>query len=77
MTKEQIKSDENAIVYVKMWGEDGNEYECVGILMKDESQYIRIAFNAHNDVAKDDLVIQKKDIIHIRILTPKEIKVVS
>lgn len=70
----QIRSEKNEVVYVKIKGEDGFLYECVGVLMKDDLKYIKIAFNAHDDVVKDDIVIQKNQIIDLFTLDEKKLK---
>lgn len=60
--------EQNTIVYIKMSAEDGCVYECVGALMEDTSAYVKIAFNAHNDVVKDNVIIEKKDILEFKIV---------
>jgi len=47
-----------------MRAEDGNTYECVGVLLSDDRESLCIAFNAHNDIAKDYIDVPKADILH-------------
>lgn len=66
--------EQNIIVYVKTQADDGLMYECVGVLMEDTNEYIRIAFNAHNDVVKDEVILQKTEILEYEVLDTKDIK---
>ena len=66
---------ENTVVHVVMHEEKDNdtEYECVGVLMKEEGDTIEIAFNAKNDVVVDDVKIKRSDILSIDIVDPLDI----
>ncbi len=63
-------SFENTFVHVVMHEEKGGiaEYECVGVLMEENENIIRLAFNAKNDKVVDDLKINRSDIVSIEIL---------
>lgn len=69
-------NSENTIVHVVMHGEkaDDAEYECVGVLMEENKNIIRVAFNAKNDKVVDDLKINRSNIISIEVLDPSNIK---
>jgi len=64
---------ENTVVHVVLRTSDNEEYECVGVLMKEEGDTIEIAFNAKNDVVIDDVKIKKTDILSIDIVDPLDI----
>ena len=59
-----IQTEEKELVCLKMRAEDGNMYECVGVLLNDDRESLCIAFNAHNDIAKDYIDVPKADILH-------------
>lgn len=65
---------ENTIVHVAFKGRFGEEYECVGVLIKEEKDFVQIAFNAKNDKVKDFLDIKRSDISSINILDPSIIE---
>jgi len=67
---------ENTVVCVVMRVEEDNdtEYECVGVLMEEDEDMIRVAFNAKNDKVVDDLKINRSNIIGIQIIDPSTIK---
>lgn len=65
---------ENTIIKVVFFGSDKKKYECVGVLMKDEKNLIKVAFNAIGGVVVDYLDIKRKDIIKIKILDSSKIK---
>ena len=73
MTIDNTK-EKNTIVYVKTQASDGFIYECAGVLMEDTDEYVRIAFNAFDDVVKDDVVLQKTEILKYEVLEEKDIK---
>jgi hypothetical protein len=65
---------ENTVARVIFRADDNEEYECVGVLIKEEKDSIRIAFNSKNDKVKDYLDIKRLDIINIDVLDPSEIE---
>ncbi len=65
---------ENTIVRVVFRGSDGKEYECAGVLIKEEDDMIHVAFNAVDDAVKDYLDIQKRNILNIQIVNPEQIE---
>lgn len=66
-------NSKNTIVHVAFNGKFNEEYECVGVLIKDEKNFIRIAFNAKNDKVIDYLDIKRSDIISINVLASSDI----
>lgn len=72
-----ISAEKNEIVYLKIKGSDGKFYECVGVIMHEDKEKIRIAFNAHNDVAEDYIEILKVDIVCRKKVSDKLIEVVK
>ncbi|VAW25291.1 hypothetical protein MNBD_BACTEROID04-1998 [hydrothermal vent metagenome] len=68
------KSDsENVITRIVLQDESKKEYELIGILMKEEKDMIRVAFNAKDDEVIDYLDIKKSNVVSINILTPSDI----
>jgi hypothetical protein len=67
---------ENTIMHIVMRDEKtGNtEYKCVGVLMEENENIIRVAFNAKNDVVVDDLTIKRENIVSIEVLDPATIE---
>ena len=61
-------NSENTVVYVVFRASDKEEYECAGVLMREEKDSIRVAFNAKNGKIKDWLDIKQTDIISINVL---------
>jgi len=73
MEKKKIESENNVIVYIKMFEEGSIEYECVGVLMEDEEDYVRVAFSSQNNTVKDDLIIKRDKIIEIKVIDEDKI----
>ena len=67
---------ENTIVHVVMREDKSSdtEYECVGVLMEENENMVRVAFNAKNDKVVDDLVIPRLDVISINVLDPSTLE---
>jgi hypothetical protein len=65
-------NSENTIVHIVMREEKSGdtEYECVGGLMEENEEMVRVAFNAKNDVVVDDLTIKRTDIVSIEVVNP-------
>lgn len=63
---------ENTIVRVVLRASDNEEYECVGALMREEEETIRVAFNAKDDEVVDFLDIKRSEIVSIDIVDPSE-----
>lgn len=68
-------NSENTIVHIVFRGKFNEEYECVGVLMKEKKDLIRVAFGAKNDKVVDYLDIKRSDIIRINILDSSDIKI--
>ena len=67
-------NSKNTIVKVIFKGHFKEEYEGVGVLIREEKNSIRVAFNAKNNEIKDYLDIKRLDIISIDILDESKIK---
>lgn len=65
---------ENTIVRVVLRASNNEEYECVGALMREEEEIIRVAFNAKDDEVVDFLDIKRSEIVSIDIVEPLEIE---
>lgn len=65
---------ENTIVHVVLRASDNEEYECVGALMREEEETIRVAFNAKNDEVVDFLDIKRSEIVSIDVVDPSKIE---
>jgi len=65
---------ENTLVRVVLRGDDNEEYECVGVLFKEEEDMVRVVFNAKDDKVVDYLDIKRSDIISINVLDPSKIE---
>lgn len=67
---------ENTFVRIVMHGGSARdtEYECVGVLMEENENIVRVAFNAKNDKVVDDLKINRLDIVSVEILNPSTIE---
>jgi hypothetical protein len=68
------KSKGNILVEVDFLIGNKNRYKCVGVLMNETTEKIRIGFNAKDNVVEDYLDINAKDIINVREIDKKEIK---
>ncbi len=64
---------ENTVVHVVLRASDNEEYECVGVLMREEKDLIRVVFTAKNDKVVDYLDIKRSDILSIDIVDPLDI----
>lgn len=62
------------IVFVSSKHPELGEYECVGTLIRDEEDLVRVCFNAKNDQVVDYLDIHRVDIISIDIIDPAQIE---
>lgn len=67
-------SEENLVVHV-IFCREGEEYECVGVLTKEEKTMIRVSFNAINDIVKDYIELERGEIISIEVVNASKITV--
>jgi len=67
-------NSENTIVKVIFRGDFNEEYECVGVLIKDEKHMIRVAFNSKNDKVVDYVDIKRKNIKKIDVVNSLDIE---
>jgi len=70
----RVSEDENTVVEILFRGSDKETYRCAGVLMREEKNTIRVAFNAINDVVKDFLDIKKADILYVRTVDQTDVK---
>jgi len=64
---------DNTVVRIILLGDDGEKYDCVGVLTKESPTMIRVSFNAKNDVVMDYLDIKRKEIIKIDVIGDSKI----
>lgn len=62
------------IVFVSSKHPELGEYECVGALVMDEKDMIRVCFNAKNDQVVDYLDIKRADIVSIDVVDASKIE---
>ncbi len=74
--KKILKDDfmENILVHVVLCDYNKEEYECIGVLIKEDTDTIRVAFNAKEDNVIDYLDIKKINIVNIDIIDNLSIK---
>ncbi len=60
---------ENTIVRI-VFRAEGGEYECVGVLTKENDEMLRVAFTAKSDVAVDYLDVRRADIVSVEMVDP-------
>lgn len=65
---------ENTIVRVVMRADDKLEYECIGVLFREDESSIRIVFTAKDDNVVDYLDINRSEIMSIDIIDPSKIE---
>lgn len=61
------------VVFVSPKDPKREEYECVGALIVDKKDMVRVAFNAKNGVVEEFIDIQKVDMVSIEILDASKI----
>lgn len=64
---------ENTLVSVVFVNNFKEEFECVGVLIKEQKDFIRVGFNAKNDKVVDYVDIKRSDILSISILDSSSI----
>lgn len=62
------------IIFTAISKNKKEKYQCVGVLVRDDKEVVRIGFNAINDNVKDYLDIKKVDVLDIIKVKPSEIK---
>lgn len=62
------------VVFVSPKDPKREEYECVGALVRDKKDMIRVAFSAKNDVVEEYIEIQRPDIVSINVLDNSKIE---
>ncbi|MGB2580691.1 MAG: hypothetical protein WBC83_03275 [Minisyncoccia bacterium] len=70
-------NQENTVVHVVFTSPKDpkrEEYECVGALVVDEKDMVRIAFSTKNDVVEEYIDIQRADIVGIDVVDDSKIK---
>ncbi|MFA6270452.1 MAG: hypothetical protein WC657_04570 [Candidatus Paceibacterota bacterium] len=64
---------ENTLVCVGFVNNFKEEFECVGVLIKEQKDSIRVGFSAKNDKLVDYVDIKRSDILNINILNSSSI----
>ena len=67
-------SEENVIVHATFFNLKGEKCECAGVLIWEDAEKVKIAFNAVDDTVIDSLVIQRKDLVSMAIISNQEIQ---
>ncbi len=68
-------TDENIVLEVFLYGDiNRKEYKCAGVFIKEDSDFLRLAFNVVEDKVVDYFDINKKDIISVRVVGKEEVK---
>jgi hypothetical protein len=65
---------ENTAIHVTFNGKFNEEYECVGVLVREEKDFIRVAFSAKDDKVTDYVDIKRSDIIGTNLIDLSELK---
>lgn len=65
---------ENTVAHVVLHGDDNEEYECIGVLVRDEDDMIRVAFTAKDDQIVDYLDINRSEVVSINVVDPLKIE---
>ena len=67
----------NIVIELTVLDADKNKYKCIGVLMKEDDKALRIGFNAMNNTVVDYLDIETEQIVDIKLINPKDIKVLE
>lgn len=65
--------DNNEVIEISILEEDGQLYNCAGVLLKENSDVLEIAFSARNNTIHDYIEIKKKNIKNIRFIKDEDI----
>lgn len=65
--------DDNKVIEISILEEDGQLYNCAGVLVKENSDVLEIAFSARNNTIHDYLEIKKEYIKNIRFIKEEDI----
>lgn len=76
MSSRRDNEGENTIVRLILQN-DAETYDCVGVLMEESDEWVRVAFNAIDGIARDDLQINRSEIISMTPLKHEEIAEIS
>ncbi len=69
-------STENSIAHLLIRGQDNKDYQCVGVVIHEDSSTIRIAFNACNSEVKDYVDFNRNEILKIEYVKMEDVEVV-
>ncbi|OGD68847.1 hypothetical protein A2996_02310 [Candidatus Campbellbacteria bacterium RIFCSPLOWO2_01_FULL_34_15] len=77
LKEDQKNNSENEVVEIVLYGDKNRKkkYECVGVLLEENSKKIKIGFNAIKGIVEDYLDIDKENIITITKINTQDIKV--
>jgi uncharacterized protein YutE (UPF0331/DUF86 family) len=69
--------DDNKVIEISILEEDGQLYNCAGVLVKENSDVLEIAFSARNNIIHDYLEIKKEYIKNIRFIKEDDINMIG
>ncbi len=72
-----ISQEENELIRLKIKRDDGKLYECIGVLLREDAEKIRVAFNARNDVVIDYIDVSKIDIVRREKIDMSSVEVIN
>lgn len=76
MKKKTKRATQNKIVHI-VFERGGVLHECIGVLMSENESAVRVAFNAKDDVVKDDLIIDRSVIRSMEAIPRSLIRVMG
>ena len=69
--------DDNKVIEISILEEDGQLYNCAGVLVKENSDVLEIVFSARNNIIHDYLEIKKEYIKNIRFIKEDDINMIG
>ena len=75
-TKKILSKDNpsNTFVHVVLRDRDNNRYDCVGVLVREDDDMIRVTFTAKDDTVVDYLDINRSEILSMDIVDSSKIE---
>jgi len=74
---DQNDTENNTVVELLIKSSNGSHCKCVGVLMWEKDSVCRIGFNSKNDEVIDFLDLNKKEILEMRKVEEREIKLLN
>lgn len=68
--------DNNEVIEISTITKDNQSYYCVGALVEENSDVLKIAFSARNNTIHDYIEIKKKNIKNIRFIKDEDINMI-